>query len=115
MIKATFIIDITSKITDQLNYKERICELIIDSKEKYTVNLRAVIDRAYNETYNSYKDFYKKLGFKYNGHFYPVYIGEELRLLALSVGGKDNLKLGKIVGMWHIYHGREVVIFFVYE
>lgn len=125
MIKATFYIDITNKINGvdmgnftadtSLNYKEQTYNLNVNPTEQYQVTIRPVIDRAYNSPYNSYKDYYKTLIFKYDGQCIPVYPSIDLKALALSVGGKDNLELGKIVAMHYFYEDREGVVFFVYE
>jgi hypothetical protein len=112
MIKATFIIDITNV---DLNYKEQTYNLSVSSNETYQISLRAMIDRAYATAYNKHRDFYKKRSFIYDGKCNPIYGTEEFRLLTQSVGGKDNLEIGKIVGARMPYEDIISLVFFVYE
>lgn len=118
MIKDTVVIDVDPQnigIIDDLNYKEKQYKIVTKDGTKYILALRSVIDREYNIAYNVHRDFYKKFLFVWNGHVFPIYDAEELKIMASSVGGKDNLELGEIVGMWYRMYGRNVIILFFYE
>jgi len=119
MIKDTVVIDVEpvqeKGVLDELNYLGREYKITIKEGTKYELVLRSVIDREYNNAYNEHRDFYKRFVLVWNGHVFPIYDAEELKVMASSVGGKDNLELGEIVGMWYRMHGRNVIILFFYE
>lgn len=125
MINKTFTIDITGMIKEtppyELNYKEKSYKFIGNNKEKINFRIRTMIDRRYNKKFNASQDFYKKIFIieEYTDtqrtRVIPVYSGEELKLLASSVDGKDNLKLGRLVGMYRKLYSRDIVVIFYYS
>ncbi|GAF90670.1 unnamed protein product [marine sediment metagenome] len=123
MIKITFTIDITGMIGTtpyELNYKEKSFSFIGDDKETISFRLRTIIDRRYNQKFNKHQDFFKKIFIieKYNDtnstRVVPVYPAEEFKLLASSVGGRDNLKLGRLVGAYNKLYPRDIVEVYYY-
>lgn len=119
MIKDTVVIEVDPiqelGVIDELNYLGREYKIITKDGTKYEVVLRSVIDRAYHIAYNAHQEFYKRFVLLWNGHVFPIYDAEELKVMASSVGGKDNLELGEILGMWYRMHGRNIIVLFFYE
>jgi len=122
MIDSTFLIDITGMIngkSTELNYQEKEYKITGTDNVTISFRLRTMIDRRYQKKYNKAEDFYKKIFIieEYSEtnrqRVVEVYPAVELKLLANSVGGKDNLKLGRLVGM-HTKRGErdEVIIFY---
>lgn len=121
MINTTWTIDITGMIKKDstvLNYKEKSYNFVANDKTKINFRIRTIIDRRYNKKFNKSQDYYKKIFIIEDDtnrqRVVEAYPAEELRLLASSVGGKDNLKLGRLVGMYSKIYSRDIVVIFYY-
>lgn len=114
MIDATFLVDITDLIKTELNYLEKIYTFSTESN-RYEIKIRTIVDRAYNISMNSHQDYYRYIFFVFKNRTFRVFLQQEFQLLALSVGGKNNLKLNEFVGViYNESNDRDQIIFFHY-
>lgn len=115
MIDSTFLIDITELVKTELNYLEKTYTFVKGSNQ-YEIRVRAIVDRAYNVIMNSHKDYYRHVFFIFQNRTFRVFSQKEFQLLALSVGGKDNIIMNELIGVHYDQNdNRDRIIFFHYK